>query len=162
MRGRSRSPPASRRTASGARVSRSATYGLVASSRASRSAVPPATGGPTPPSSRSRRRYQGVRPSASRHPPVRQQAGVRIGGVGERFEHGRQQHPLHRRRPADAAGQRLQMPERRRGIGEAERLQPGRSRCARTAAPPPPDSARARGCESSPAGSRATAVSSGR
>ena len=57
-----------------------------------------------------------------------EEAGVRVGRVGEPLEHHRQQRPLDRRGPRDPAGQRLEVAQRRLRVEVAERRQPGPGR----------------------------------
>ena len=78
----------------------------------------------TAPSSRSSRRYQGVVAERVADLPEAEQAGVGVGRVGEPAEHHRQQRALDRGAPRHPGGQRLEVPQRARGVGVAERLQP--------------------------------------
>ena len=64
-------------------------------------------------------------------PPEPEQAGVRVGGVGEPLEHHREQGALDRRGPGDARGHRLEVPQRRRRVLVAECREPGRGRLGR-------------------------------
>ena len=89
---------------SGARISSSGTYADVPSTRISRLA--------TAPSSRSVDRNHRCSASASLMPPVGQQTGIRVGGVGQPVQQRRQQHLLHPAATAAVAGQRRQVGQR--------------------------------------------------
>ena len=78
----------------------------------------------TVPSSRSSRRNHGRGAERVGDLPVGQQAGVRVGRVGQLGQDHRQQRALQRRPPRQPRGQRLDVPQRPGRVGVAERLQP--------------------------------------